>query len=105
MHALTLDSSCFRRQCRSRKGIKQAMHLAAVAFLAVFFFPPCKGIQDSLGFRIPRRGFRIPSTGFQCLSVEFGTPIVSRIPDSTRKSFPDNQESGIRIPYKWQFVV
>ena len=26
---------------------------------------PCKGIQDSLGFWIPRRGRPIPGTGFQ----------------------------------------
>ena len=26
--------------------------------------PRVKGIQDSLGFWIPRRGFRIPGTGF-----------------------------------------
>ena len=45
---------------------------------------PCKGIQDSLGFCIPRRGFRIPGTGFQSLSAELGfwIPIVSMIPDS-----------------------
>ena len=45
---------------------------------------PCKGIQDSLGFWIPRRGFRISGTGFLALSVEFGyrTPIFSGIPDS-----------------------
>ena len=29
------------------------------------FLAPCKGIQDTLGFWIPRRGFRIPFTGFQ----------------------------------------
>ena len=29
-----------------------------------------KGMQDSLGFRIPRCGFQIPGTGFQSLSVE-----------------------------------
>ena len=29
--------------------------------------PPCKGIQDSLGFWIPRRGFRIQSIGFRIL--------------------------------------
>ena len=29
------------------------------------FLVPCKGIQDSLGFWIPRRGFRVPMTGFQ----------------------------------------
>ena len=45
---------------------------------------PCNGIQDSLGFWIPRRGFRILSTGFRALSVELGfrIPIVSGIPDS-----------------------
>ena len=26
---------------------------------------PCKGIQDSLEFWIPRRGFRIPGTEFR----------------------------------------
>ena len=30
-------------------------------------FTPLKGIQDSLGFWIPRRGFRIPGTVFQIL--------------------------------------
>ena len=29
-----------------------------------------KGIQDSLGFWIPRCGFQIPGTGLQSLSVE-----------------------------------
>ena len=47
-------------------------------------FTPCKGIQDSLGFRIPRRGFRIPGAGFQSLSVKLGSriPIVTGILDS-----------------------
>ena len=47
-------------------------------------FAQCKGIQDSLGFWIPRRGFRIPVTGFQSFSVELGfwIPIVRGIPDS-----------------------
>ena len=69
-------------------------------------FAPCKDIQDSVGFWIPRCRFRIPGTGFLTLSVEFGfqIPIVngirdpsSRIPDSkasdfgtSRKSFPDS---------------
>ena len=39
----------------------------------------CKGIQDSLGFWIPRCGFRIPGTGFQSFSW---IPIVGGIPDS-----------------------
>ena len=47
-------------------------------------FAPCKGIQDSLGFWIPRHGFRIPGTGFQSLSVEpgFWIPIASGVADS-----------------------
>ena len=35
-----------------------------------FKFAPWKGIQDSLGFWIPRRGVRIPGTAFQSLPVE-----------------------------------
>ena len=31
----------------------------------ILFVAPCKGIQGTLGFWIPRRGFRIPFTGFQ----------------------------------------
>jgi len=44
----------------------------------------CKGIQDSLGFWIPRRGYRIPVTGFQPLTIESGfwIPIVNWIPNS-----------------------
>ena len=69
-------------------------------------FTSCKGIQDSVGFRIPRRGFRIPGAGFQSLSVKLGSriPIVtgildslscfciskSRVPDFTSKNFPDS---------------
>ena len=45
---------------------------------------PCNGIQDSLGFWIPRGGFWILSTGFHTLSVELGfrIPVVSGIPNS-----------------------
>ena len=67
------------------------------------------GIQDSLGFWIPRQGFRIPGTRFQPLSAELGFQslvrfrILSavfripkpRIPDSTSNNFPD---CGIQIP-------
>ena len=45
-------------------------------------FAQCKGIQDSLGFWIPRSGFRIDGAGFQSLSVELWIPIISGIPDS-----------------------
>ena len=53
-------------------------------------FTSSKGIQDSLGFWIPRGGFQIPGTVFQSLSVELGfwIPIVSGIPDSISKIFP-----------------
>ena len=58
----------------------------------------CKGIQQSLGFRIPHQGFRIPGSWFHCLSVELGfwISILSRIldsmsciPDSRSKNFTD----------------
>ena len=68
-------------------------------------FVQCKGIQDSLGFWIPRRRFWIPGTGFRSSSVEIGFRIVivcgipnslscivdskrPRILDSTKKTFP-----------------
>ena len=35
-------------------------------------YASCKGIQDSLGFRISHCGFRIRGTGFQYLLVELG---------------------------------
>ena len=40
-----------------------------------------------------RRGFRILGTGFLSLSVDLGfwIPIVSGIPDSTSKNFPDSE--------------
>ena len=34
-------------------------------YYVIEFFAPCKGIQDILGFWIPRCGFRIPGTGFR----------------------------------------
>ena len=72
-------------------------------------FALCKGIQDRLGFWIPRCGFQIPGTGVQSLSVELGfwIPIVSGIPDSvscipdskTRDSgFHKQNFPGFRVP-------
>ena len=57
---------------------------------------PYKGIQDSLGFWIPRLVFRILGTGFQYLSVKLGfwILIVRAIPDSL-SGIPDSQP---RIP-------
>ena len=68
-----------------------------------------EGIQDSLGFWIPRPGFRIPGTAFQSLSVEvaFRLPIVSDIPDSLscildyktpESGFHEQEFPGYRIP-------
>ena len=48
-------------------------------FFLIRLIAPRKGIQDSLGFWIPRRGFLIPGTGFQYLSVELGFWITSAI--------------------------
>ena len=55
-------------------------------------FASCKGIQDSLGFRIPHHGFQIPGSGFQSLSVELGfrIPIASGIQDSL-SCIPDSK--------------
>ena len=70
---------------------------------------PYKGIQDSLGFWIPRRVFRILGTGFQYLSVKLGfwILIVRAIPDSL-SGIPDSRFhiqifSGFRVPQakKW----
>ena len=71
---------------------------------------PCKGIQDSLGFWIPRRGFRIPDTrswilcqwnwdsGFLEHHSEFQNPglkipqaNISQILDFTGKIFLDSE--------------
>ena len=70
---------------------------------------PCKGIQDSLGFLIPRREFWVPGTRFQSSSVEVGfwIPNLSRIPHSTSKMFPGfwipeakgSQILESRVPY------
>ena len=53
-----------------------------------------KGMQDSLGFRIPRCGFQIPGTGFQSLSVE---PRDYDLFSLGRTWIPDSktQDSGI----------
>ena len=84
----------------------------------IWFFATCKRIQDSLGFRTPRRGFRIPSTGFWILCqgnldprfqllVGFWIPYAGfrfpepRIPDFTSKSLqiPDSSSKKVsRFP-------
>ena len=68
---------------------------------AVFSFAPSKGIQDSLGFWIPRHEFWIPGTRLQI-------PIVSGIPDSLNSipyfkaqdfGFRKQKFLGFRNPY------
>ena len=75
-----------------------------------FRVTPCKGIQDGLGFWIPRYGFPDSSTGFLIvfkLELGFRIPIVCGIPDSLSQ-IPDSKAqdsvlhkricSGFRIP-------
>ena len=45
-----------------------------VAFSTYLILSPHEGVQDSLGFAIPRRRFQIPGTGFRF-------PIFSGMPD------------------------
>ena len=79
-------------------------HFSSDVANTLYLFATCKlGIQDSLGFWIPRSVFHIPGTTFQYLSVELGfwTLIVSGIPDSMlSKIFP---VSG--FPYSWGELV
>ena len=76
---------------------------------------PCKVIQDSLGFWIPRCGFQIPGTrflifyqcnldsrlqslgGFRIPLAEYRIPKPS-IPDSAEKNFPDSRFHKPKIP-------
>ena len=67
-----------RKTPQKRKSVKNFVHDCS--------FSPYKGIQDSLGFWIPRRGLiysGFPGTGFQYLSVELGfwIPIVRGTPE------------------------
>ena len=74
-----------------------------------FRVTPCKGIQDGLGFWIPRYGFPDSSTGLLIvfkLELGFRIPIVCGIPDSLSQ-IPDSKAqdsvlhkricSGLRI--------
>ena len=76
-------------------------------------FASCKGIQDSVWFRIPHHGFRIPDTGFRILCqwnldsglqslVWFWIPwAVFRIPNPRvpySKTIFRIPDSGFRIP-------
>ena len=62
----------------------------------------CKGIQDSLGFYIPRRVLRIPGAGFQSLSLKRGffIPDWSDILDFflSCSCIPGSQTLGFWIP-------
>ena len=85
--------------------------LAKISWISESGFPYMyKGIQDRLGFWIPRHGFRIAdlfqwnldsgfqmSVGFQIPKAVYGIPSY-RSPDSKSKNVLD---SGIRIPLHW----
>ena len=63
----------------------------------------CKGIQDGLGFWIPRRGFpdsRYWIPHFFLLELGFRVPVVGGIPDSKDQDFVFHERicSGFRIP-------
>lgn len=67
--------------------------LSYVAFSTYLILSPNEGVQDSLGFAIPRRGcrFRVLDSGFQTLVV-CRISSVSFIADSKPKF------AGVRIP-------
>ena len=74
-------------------------------------FAPCKGIQHSPRFWIPRRGFHRDSrySGFQSFSVDFvfWISIFSGIPDSFSCMYSEFHNSGFQklgLPYMWRFV-
>ena len=93
-HPLTFEESKLRQieahnliYLRVRKGVTDER------------LAPCKKIQDSLEFWIPRRGFRIPGTEFWIAyrwqtmangianSLSWITDTKPRIPDSANKNF------------------
>ena len=47
----------------------------------IYCFAPCKVIQDSIRFWIPRCGFRIPGAGFRILPVQILDSKTQNIPD------------------------
>jgi len=59
-----------------------------------------EGVQDSLGFWIPRRGFRIPGTGFPFLPMEVGfrIVIVSAGDSEFIERYSGFQNPGFQIP-------
>ena len=65
----------------------------------LFLAPPCKGIQDSLRFWIPRSGLRILITGFQIFFSETWIPDSNCLWDSGfLQLFFGFQGPGFRIP-------
>ena len=80
-------------------GCILATNCDPVIFFRVYYFTACKGIQDSLGFWIPRLGLRIPGTRFQSLSVVSGA--WPRSPDSTSKNFPGSGFLNEKFPGFW----
>ena len=83
-----------------RRGVHTTPDIFSCQHIVVNIVAPCKGIEDSLGFWIPRRGFPISGTWFQSLSVELGfwIPILSRIPDSLSCILDSKAQDSRRKP-------
>ena len=94
-HVILVKNHIFPSYTRSSRSVLARLHM---------LFALCTGIQDRLGFWIPRGAFQIPGTGFQ--SLFFGTwiPIVSCIQDSlsyipdSLSCIPDSKTKVMRIP-------
>ena len=65
------ESSCFKNlfwSLRTNQVYWLTLNWSWCSFNKSWGIATCKGIQDSLRFRIPRNGFRVPGTGFRILS-------------------------------------
>ena len=75
-----LESSFSASLSRCRHSSRYGGRVQVPKLIMVQFFAPCKGIQNILGFWIPRCGFRIPGTGFR-IPAQW-------IPDSKKRWIP-----------------
>ena len=72
-HVILVKTHIFPSYTRPSRSVLARLHM---------LFALCTGIQDRLGFWIPRGAFQIPGTGFQSLFLELGfqSLVVFRIP-------------------------
>ena len=94
---MNLNDAELLYQCSQKYELVSRVPLLLSSWgLVIERFAPHKGIEDSLGFSIPRRGFRIPGTGFRILcqwnlDSEFQFSVGFRIPQANISQI---QESG-----------